>query len=119
MPKTFGTPCIVVNINFCCLNINLLVFQKSFIIICCDLFRMTFTQYNQNITFDIGVSCSSKLLVAYANSLLPVKTVYYFAESVYLDCIEGFNNIGTKLQHCLQDGSWSPANPKCVGKILF
>ena len=60
--------------------------------------------------------CSIDDIVYYENRLIPEKASYNLSESVSLRCMEGYANIGSTVQVCLEDGSWSTAKPLCVGK---
>ena len=67
-----------------------------------------------------GITCSGDDIASYRNQKVSKKDLYYFGEFVTLKCIDGYKVIGINSQFCKEDGSWSNANPDCVGeKQLF
>ena len=64
------------------------------------------------------ITCNGAHIVSYQNQEVSKKDLYYFGEFVTLKCVDGYKLIGISSQFCKEDGSWSYANPDCVGENI-
>ena len=83
-----------------------------------DLLLLLFCSFVNFMLFKLtGISCNSDDIVSYENQQISKKSSYYFGEFVTLKCVDGYKLNGIDSQFCKQDGSWSFANPSCVGRF--